>query len=80
LTERETANVIPAYFYFDGAVLESTGGGCKKLFSNHQAVFRGISGTSTAGAVSPDWFLETDGQCSMYFNGSGANLDIHWTS
>jgi hypothetical protein len=72
-------NSSPAYTRFDGAVVETTGGGCNKLFSNGHAVFRGVSATTTAGAVSPSWFFFTAGQCSMYITGSGANLDILWT-
>lgn len=73
-------NSSPAYDVFDGAVLETTGGGCNKVFSNHHAVYRNISGTTTAGTVGLGWTFFTAGQCNMYWSGSGANLDILWSS
>lgn len=73
-------NSSPAYIAFDGAVLETNANGCNELFSNHHAVFRGISGATAAGAVSLSWTFITLGQCSMYFSGSGANLDILWSA
>lgn len=70
----------PAYFVFDGAVLETNADHCNKLFSNHHAVYRGITGATTSGAVIPSWTFITLGQCSMYFSGTGGNLDILWSS
>jgi hypothetical protein len=70
----------PAYTVFDGAVLESTGGGCNKLFSNAHGVFRGLLGITNAGALTPSWSVyPSQPQCSAYMTGDSANLDIFWT-
>lgn len=69
----------PAYTVWDGAVLETTGGGCNKLFSDGHGVFRGLLGITKDGVLTPSWNVFNEDQCSSYMTGDSANLDILWT-
>jgi hypothetical protein len=68
----------PAFVDLQGGVLESTGGGCDKLFANEHGVFRNISASTPNGKVTPSWTVFTAGQCSMTETGTATSLDILW--